>query len=157
LTRAVKEATNTIPIVMAQDTDPVANGFVASLARPGGNFTGLSNFAPLSRLLLQSPVAGVWDFLLSGKLSRLTMERSNIRVNLAVAQSLKSVYRPHPSRSFSAEPLASRLSCQSSFSLDEKDHPGKSYRWMCSSIRACILRRRLPRAFFARLLKLSFV
>jgi ABC-type uncharacterized transport system substrate-binding protein len=45
-TRPIKEATNTIPIVMAQDSDPVANGFVASLARPGGNITGLSNFAP---------------------------------------------------------------------------------------------------------------
>ena len=45
-TRAAKEATSTIPIVMAQDTEPVANGFVASLARPGGNITGLSNFAP---------------------------------------------------------------------------------------------------------------
>ena len=46
LTRAVKNATSTIPIVMAQDGDPVANGFVASLARPGGNITGLSNLAP---------------------------------------------------------------------------------------------------------------
>ncbi len=46
LTRAAKNATNTIPIVMAQDNDPVANGFVASLARPGGNITGLSNLAP---------------------------------------------------------------------------------------------------------------
>ena len=45
-TRAAKEATTTIPIVMAQDTDPVGNGFVASLARPGGNITGLSNLAP---------------------------------------------------------------------------------------------------------------
>jgi putative ABC transport system substrate-binding protein len=45
-TRSFKEATNTIPIVMAQDTDPVANGFVASLARPGGNITGLSSLAP---------------------------------------------------------------------------------------------------------------
>jgi putative ABC transport system substrate-binding protein len=45
-TRAAKEATSTIPIVMAQDTDPVANGFVASLARPGGNITGLSTLAP---------------------------------------------------------------------------------------------------------------
>ncbi len=45
-TRAAKEATATIPIVMAQDPDPIGNGFVASLARPGGNITGLSNLGP---------------------------------------------------------------------------------------------------------------
>jgi putative tryptophan/tyrosine transport system substrate-binding protein len=45
-TRAAKEATVSIPIVMTQDIDPVGSGFVASLARPGGNITGLSNFAP---------------------------------------------------------------------------------------------------------------
>ena len=45
-TRAAKEATVTIPIVMAQDIDPVGTGFVASLARPGGNITGLSTLAP---------------------------------------------------------------------------------------------------------------
>jgi putative ABC transport system substrate-binding protein len=45
-TRPAKEATSTIPIVMTQDTDPVGNGFVASLARPGGNITGLSSLAP---------------------------------------------------------------------------------------------------------------
>ena len=42
-TRAAKEATSTIPIVMSQDPDPLGNGFVASLARPGGNITGLSS------------------------------------------------------------------------------------------------------------------
>jgi len=46
ITRAAKNVTNTIPIVMAQDGDPVANGFVASLAQPGGNITGLSNLNP---------------------------------------------------------------------------------------------------------------
>jgi ABC-type uncharacterized transport system substrate-binding protein len=45
-TRSAKEATSTIPIVMAFDTDPVGNRFVASLAHPGGNITGLSDFAP---------------------------------------------------------------------------------------------------------------
>jgi ABC-type uncharacterized transport system substrate-binding protein len=46
VTRPVKEATNTIPIVMAFDSDPVGSGFVASLARPGGNITGLSSLSP---------------------------------------------------------------------------------------------------------------
>jgi putative ABC transport system substrate-binding protein len=46
VTRPTKEATSTIPIVMAQDSDPVGNGFVASLARPGANITGLSTLAP---------------------------------------------------------------------------------------------------------------
>jgi putative ABC transport system substrate-binding protein len=46
VTRVVKEATSTIPILMALDPDPVANGFVASLARPGGNITGLATLAP---------------------------------------------------------------------------------------------------------------
>jgi putative ABC transport system substrate-binding protein len=44
--RAAKEATITIPIVMVQVGDPVGSGFVASLARPGGNITGLSSLAP---------------------------------------------------------------------------------------------------------------
>src|SRR5688572_33019848 len=45
-TRPAKEATSTIPIVMAQDIDPVGTGFVASLARPGGNITGLASLTP---------------------------------------------------------------------------------------------------------------
>jgi putative ABC transport system substrate-binding protein len=45
-TRAAKQATVTIPIVMAFDNDPVGSGFVANLARPGGNITGLSAVSP---------------------------------------------------------------------------------------------------------------
>jgi putative ABC transport system substrate-binding protein len=45
-TRPANDATRTIPIVMAQDSDPVGNGFVTSLARPRGNITGLSQMAP---------------------------------------------------------------------------------------------------------------
>ncbi len=45
-TRAAKQAARTIPIVMAQDTDPIGNGFILSLARPGGNITGLATLSP---------------------------------------------------------------------------------------------------------------
>ena len=46
VTRAAKQANVTIPIVMAFDDDPVGSGFIASLARPGGNITGLSALSP---------------------------------------------------------------------------------------------------------------
>ena len=45
-TLAAKSATSSTPIVMAFDYDPVGSGFVASLARPGGNITGLSGINP---------------------------------------------------------------------------------------------------------------
>jgi putative tryptophan/tyrosine transport system substrate-binding protein len=45
-TAALRQQTQTIPIVMANSTDPVGSGFVASLARPGGNVTGLSALSP---------------------------------------------------------------------------------------------------------------
>jgi putative ABC transport system substrate-binding protein len=44
--QAAQQATGMIPIVMALANDPVGSGFVASLARPGGNVTGLSLFSP---------------------------------------------------------------------------------------------------------------
>ncbi len=69
--RAAKNATSTIPIVMAHGGDPVAQKFVDSLARPGGNLTGLSNFsAELSGKRLElitetvrknDPVAVIWN------------------------------------------------------------------------------------------------
>ena len=43
---AVRQATQTIPIIMPIGSDPVGVGFVASLARPGGNITGLSAYSP---------------------------------------------------------------------------------------------------------------
>ena len=68
---AVKRETRTIPIVMTSSTDPVGTGLVASLARPGGNITGLTNIsADLSGKRLEllrevvpglSRVALLWD------------------------------------------------------------------------------------------------
>ena len=84
VTRAAKEATTTIPIVMAQDGDPVGTGFVASLARPGGNITGLSTLAPeLSgkRLEILKEIVP--------KLSRVAVIGSS--TNPANAQTLKEV------------------------------------------------------------------
>jgi putative ABC transport system substrate-binding protein len=46
VTRSIKRAAVKIPVVMAFDHDPVGSGFVASLARPGGNITGFSTLAP---------------------------------------------------------------------------------------------------------------
>jgi len=69
--RAAKQATRTIPIVMAPSGDPVRAGFVASLARPGGNITGISFLSPdLSAKLIEvlkdavpkmSRVAVLWN------------------------------------------------------------------------------------------------
>jgi putative tryptophan/tyrosine transport system substrate-binding protein len=83
-TRAAKEATSTIPIVMAQDPDPVANGFVASLARPGGNITGLATLAP--------ELSGKQVELLTEifpKLSRVAVFRTSTQPG--IAQALKEV------------------------------------------------------------------
>ena len=47
--RAAKQATKTIPIVMVTTADPVATGLIDSLARPGGNITGLTTTYPRSK------------------------------------------------------------------------------------------------------------
>jgi ABC-type uncharacterized transport system substrate-binding protein len=46
---AAHQATTSIPIVMVAASDPVASGFVASLARPGGNITGLTTDLPIEQ------------------------------------------------------------------------------------------------------------
>src|SRR4029078_10860088 len=55
-TSALQQATHTVPIVMAQGVDPVGAGFVRSIARPGGNTTGFTQF--------EFPLAAKWLELL---------------------------------------------------------------------------------------------
>src|SRR5437016_3097059 len=57
--RAAKDATNTIPIVMAGVGDPVGTGFIASLERPGGNITGVAGGAVAKTRLLELIKEGV--------------------------------------------------------------------------------------------------
>jgi putative ABC transport system substrate-binding protein len=52
-TRAAQRATSTIPIVMMHGGDPIASGFIASLARPGGNITGVIAAATLNEKRLE--------------------------------------------------------------------------------------------------------
>ncbi len=88
---AAKEATTTIPIVMASVGDPVGRGFVASLARPGGNITGVSNLAVA--------LSGKWLEILSEAVPRLSQ--------VAI---LRNVANPtHPLFWMEAEKVAKRL------------------------------------------------
>ena len=95
---ALQNATKTIPVVMATVEDPVAQGFVASLARPGGNITGLTNLAPeLSGKRLEllketiskvSRVAVLWDPSTPG--SAVTFKETQV-VAPAVSVQLQSL------------------------------------------------------------------
>jgi putative tryptophan/tyrosine transport system substrate-binding protein len=98
--KAAKQATGTIPIVMVYVGDPVGSGLVASLARPGGNVTGLSSQAEQAGKQLQllqevapgaSRVAVIWDP------SNPPHVRSFKDVE-ASAQTLRIEVRSHPVR-----------------------------------------------------------
>ncbi len=87
---ALKRATTTIPIVMAVSADPVGTGLVASLARPGGNVTGLSILATevagkrlefLKEIVPRaSRVAVLWNAAYPGKALELRETQSAARV-----------------------------------------------------------------------------
>jgi putative tryptophan/tyrosine transport system substrate-binding protein len=96
---AARRATSTIPIVMVSGDDPVGLGFVASLARPGGTITGLSNMATrlsgkqLELLKVTAPggsrVAVLWDAAQPGHLLALREFEAAARVLAVQVQSLE--------------------------------------------------------------------
>src|SRR5262245_5026227 len=94
IARAAKKATSTIPIVMANGGDPFVDGLVASLARPGGNVTGLTN--------LSSELAGKRLELLKEilpRLDRVAVLRSGLEstqsAQLKEIQAAASSFRVH--------------------------------------------------------------
>jgi putative ABC transport system substrate-binding protein len=91
--RAVKQSTGTIPIVMTQGPDPIASGFIASLARPGGNITGVTGNLPglngkrlellKESLPMVSHMALLWDPSYPGSLNE-KKELDSIALSLGV-------------------------------------------------------------------------
>ena len=125
---AAKNATKTIPIVMPFSSDPVGDGLVASLARPGGNITGLSLMAPelaAKRLQLLKevfpkvrPVAALWNPDYAGMAARLRQTQGaapavglevisvEIRDSRELERALEALDRQRPSAIFLlADPL----------------------------------------------------
>ena len=106
--RAAKQATSTVPIVIAVSTDPVGAGLVESLARPGGNVTGLSlgageQFAGKWVELLKeivpraSRVAAVWDPLAGPhvlsfvRATEVAAQAAGVRLQLLQARNAKEI------------------------------------------------------------------
>ena len=100
-TAALLQHTRTIPIVFATVSDPVGSGFVASLARPGGNVTGFQ--------ALLSSLGGKWLELLKEIAPRVT--RVAMLFNPAVAPSVESFLNPFraAASSFAVEPIAASV------------------------------------------------
>jgi putative tryptophan/tyrosine transport system substrate-binding protein len=116
--QAAKNTTSAIPIVMAEVADPVAVGFVASFARPGGNITGLTTLSPdldgkrlelLKEILPNvTRVAFIWDSANSANRIRfkevqsaaqalaITLQSLEVRNPTELASAFEAVIRERP-------------------------------------------------------------
>jgi putative ABC transport system substrate-binding protein len=86
VTRAVQRATRTIPVVFVVASDPVGDGFVQSLGRPGGNITGFINF--------EAGMGGKWLELL--KQAAPTIKRASLMYNPKTAPGRDGAYFREP-------------------------------------------------------------
>ena len=125
---AARKATSTIPIVMPVSSDPVGDGLVASLARPGGNITGLSMMAPeLGEKRLQllretfpeasRAVAVLWNPAYAGMRARfeeakvaapklgLTVRSVEVRDTRELDVAFDAVVREHPQALVLSDPF----------------------------------------------------
>ena len=99
---AARQATRTIPIVFADVGDPVASGFVPSLAHPGGNITGLTNLNPeltgkwFELIKLAVPSATRIGFLWQPAIVAETYERSFLQRAESAAQALGLALQEFP-------------------------------------------------------------
>src|SRR5262245_17923128 len=109
---AARQQTRTIPIVMASSTDPLGTGFVASLARPGGNVTGLSTMSPeldgkrleLLREVVPklSRVAFLWNPEVRGAVLNYNQTEGAARSLGLQLQSVEATHAEELDRAFSA-------------------------------------------------------
>lgn len=117
VTRVARAATSTIPIVMAFDSDPVGSGAVASLARPGGNVTGLS--------ILASDLAGKQIEMLKAvapKLARIVvLDNPTEPANAEIVRALR---RSASSLGIAADtiPLDDPTRIEAAFAAAKRDH-----------------------------------
>jgi putative ABC transport system substrate-binding protein len=98
-TAAARQATSTIPIIFAAHVDPLTNGVVASLARPGGNVTGLSTLTPplgSKRLeLIKATVPGLSRIAALGLAGSLELRAAEAAAqSLGVELEFLSIQRP---------------------------------------------------------------
>ncbi len=149
--RAAKQATSTIPIVMTSVGDPIALGFVSSLAHPGGNITGLTQMSPdltgkrLELLKELSPkvrrVAFIWNPTNPGMTLRfkeaqaaaqtlgITLHSVEVRNDNQLANAFATVNKEHADALVVPSPIANRYEKQIADFMGKKRLP-----WTCDAI-----------------------
>jgi putative ABC transport system substrate-binding protein len=150
---ALRRDTNTIPVVFVTVTDPVGRGFVASLAHPGGNITGFSDF--------DAPMAGKW----LGMLTQIMPPVARVAVlfNPATAQQaglmLRAIEDTAPSFAVAVRPAPVQDDSEieammAGLARDERGGVlvlAEIFTWMhCDAIIAAAARHRLPAIYYDR-------
>jgi putative tryptophan/tyrosine transport system substrate-binding protein len=149
--RAAKKATSTIPIVMTSVGDPVSLGLISSLARPGGNITGLTQMSPnltgkrlelLKELLpTVTQVSFIWDRANPGMTLRfneaqaaaralgIALHSVEVRSPKELRTAFAAIHKAHPGALVIPAPIAGRYKKQIADFAAKKRLP-----WTCDAI-----------------------